>query len=118
VPSSYVVDADFCRPLILDCDYEFRATDMGFVLKWYHNNLLIYQWIAPRKPFVFSNSKYLINTSFIITDNPKYKYRAIQLKPHLNLTGNWMCSVQTYHTSDRKIKPLQIIGNFYMKNIR
>lgn len=53
VPSSYVLDENFCRPLILDCDFEFQANDVGFVLKWYHNNHLIYQWIPPRKPFSF-----------------------------------------------------------------
>jgi hypothetical protein len=41
VPSGYVIDMNFCRPLILDCDYEFKFSDVGFVLKWYHNNHLI-----------------------------------------------------------------------------
>lgn len=53
VPSTYVLDENFCRPLILDCDYEFRSTDVGFVLKWYHNGHLIYQWIPPRRPYLF-----------------------------------------------------------------
>lgn len=126
VPSSYVVD--FCRPLILDCDYEFQAYDVGFVLKWYHNNHLIYQWIPPRTPYSFvsffhsclvknaefnfqSVFKYHINISFVITDTPKFKHRAIQLQPHYNLTGDWMCSVSSFHTRDRKIKTMKIIGN-------
>lgn len=66
VPASYVLDENFCRPLILDCDYEFRVSDVGFVLKWYHNNHLIYQWIPPRKPYMFvsasiSNQKHVEN---------------------------------------------------------
>lgn len=53
VPSSYVLVENNTKPLILDCVYEFRPNDVGFVLKWYHNNYLIYQWIPPRKPYVF-----------------------------------------------------------------
>lgn len=88
MPSSYVLNENFCRPLVLDCDYEFRANDVGFVLKWYHNNHLIYQWIPPRKPAVlFYALKYHINMSFIISNSAKYKHRAIQLQPNLNLTG-------------------------------
>ncbi|CAH1717768.1 unnamed protein product [Chironomus riparius] len=110
VPSTYVIDYNYCRPLILDCDYEFRLSDVGFVLKWYHNSHLIYQWIPPRKPYIFSSFKYHINTSFISNnDDLKYRYRGIQLKPHYNLTGDWMCSVQTYSTRDRQIKRMQVI---------
>lgn len=54
VPSSYV---DSCRPLILDCDYEFGVKDVGFVLKWYHNNISIYQWIPPRPPYIFVSAQ-------------------------------------------------------------
>ena len=53
IPTSYVLDMNVCRPLILDCDFEFHPYDVGFVLKWYHNNHLIYQWIPPRKPYSF-----------------------------------------------------------------
>lgn len=53
VPTSYVLDSHICRPLVLDCDYEFHPFDIGFVLKWYHNKNLIYQWIPPRKPYTF-----------------------------------------------------------------
>lgn len=57
-----------------------------------------------------SNFKYNMNLAFIITEDPKYRHRAIQLRPHVNLTGDWMCSVSTYHTRDRKIKSMKIIG--------
>ncbi|KAG5684039.1 hypothetical protein PVAND_013292 [Polypedilum vanderplanki] len=133
VPLTYVIDLNYCRPLILDCDYEFRVDDVGFVLKWYHNSHngfhLIYQWIPPRKPYIFSALKYHIDTSFITNnENSKFKYRGIQLMPHYNLTGEWMCSVQTYSTHDRKIARMQVIVpersfelyhhdlNFYMES--
>jgi hypothetical protein len=57
VPSTYVIDEDFKRPLILDCNYEFRVNDKGFVLKWYFNHMLVSQWIPPKKPFIFNGVK-------------------------------------------------------------
>jgi hypothetical protein len=59
VPSTYVLDEKLYRPLVLDCDYEFRVNDKGFVLKWYHNRLLISQWIPPKKPHFFNGVKFL-----------------------------------------------------------
>lgn len=65
-----------------------------------------------------NNFKYHINTTFTINNEDKYKYRAIELQPHWNLTGDFMCSVQTYHTRDRKIKRLQMIGEIIIKTIQ
>lgn len=63
-----------------------------------------------------SVQKYQINPSFIITDNPMYKHRAILLQPKQNLSGEWMCSVSTYHTRDRQIKAMKIIGKWNLKS--
>ena len=38
------------KPLIMDCQYEIKANECGFVLKWYFNRRLIYQWIPARSP--------------------------------------------------------------------
>lgn len=38
------------KPLIMDCQYEIKANECGFVLKWYFNKKLIYQWIPARNP--------------------------------------------------------------------
>lgn len=38
------------KPLIMDCQYEIKARECGFVLKWYFNKKLIYQWIPSRTP--------------------------------------------------------------------
>lgn len=54
VPSAYVMDENFKRPLILDCDYAFHVKDKGFVLKWYFNKMLVSQWIPPKKPYIFN----------------------------------------------------------------
>lgn len=38
--------------LILDCDFTVNASETGFVLKWLHNNVAIYQWIPSKQvPF-------------------------------------------------------------------
>lgn len=53
VPSTYVLDDDNTNPepLILDCIYDVDAKESGFVLKWYLNNIQIYQWIPSRPAF-------------------------------------------------------------------
>lgn len=51
VPSRYELkeDADM---LILDCDFTVNTNETGFVLKWLHNSVSIYQWIPSKKvPF-------------------------------------------------------------------
>ena len=53
VPSTYILDDDAVdpQPLILDCIYDVGPKESGFVLKWYLNNIQIYQWIPSRAPF-------------------------------------------------------------------
>lgn len=36
----------------LDCEFEVDPAETGFVLKWLHNSVAIYQWIPSKKhPF-------------------------------------------------------------------
>lgn len=43
---------DEAEALILDCDFTVNSSDTGFVLKWLHNGVAIYQWIPSKKvPF-------------------------------------------------------------------
>lgn len=53
--------------------------------------------------------KYGLNPIFIISNDDKQKYRALQLLPNQNLSGDWMCSVASYYQHDRKIQKMQII---------
>ena len=52
VPPTYYLDADNPNPepLILDCIYDTDEKEDGFVIQWFLNNIIIYQWIAPRTP--------------------------------------------------------------------
>lgn len=50
VPSYYLEDSS-SEELILNCDFEIGENEMGFVLKWHHNSVPIYQWIPQKKPY-------------------------------------------------------------------
>lgn len=52
VPSLYELKEDV-EQLKLDCDFTVDEKEPGFVLKWLHNGVQIYQWIPSNKqPFV------------------------------------------------------------------
>lgn len=52
VPSTYSLEnSSNPSPLVLDCEYELQPNETGFVLKWYLNDQLIYQWIPDRSPY-------------------------------------------------------------------
>lgn len=54
VPARYELKED-AEPLILDCDFTINSTDTGFVLKWLHNSVAIYQYIPSKGiPFILS----------------------------------------------------------------
>ncbi|XP_055613637.1 uncharacterized protein LOC129760090, partial [Uranotaenia lowii] len=113
VPQSYVISRGEDPPedLILDCEFELDQTrSKGFVLKWKHNDLQIYQWIPSKKPVAFSHFKGHIDTEYAVSDDRFQKYRALRLtNPLTNLTGKYSCSVQTYEENETKSAPLQII---------
>lgn len=97
---------------LLDCDYELNENDQrGLVIKWFLNNQLVYQWIPPRLPTALSLLKNRIKKNFTVSDDPIKKYRGLTvMKPMLNFSGEYMCSVQTFSSSDKKSSFLQIIG--------
>lgn len=51
----------------MDCDFEVDQSETGFVLKWLHNNVAIYQWIPSKKvPFAlgaFKNRVDILHTT-------------------------------------------------------
>lgn len=57
VPQSYIIQRgdEPSEDLVLDCEFEMdEAKSKGFVLKWKHNSLQIYQWIpVTSKPVAF-----------------------------------------------------------------
>ncbi|XP_029712990.1 uncharacterized protein LOC109412924 [Aedes albopictus] len=98
------------KPLIMDCQYEIKANECGFVLKWYFNKKLIYQWIPARNPVGMNQFKSELRTNYSMSDLANYKYRALVIQhPKLNHSGEYMCSVQTYESFDRKAARFQIV---------
>ncbi|XP_050091622.1 uncharacterized protein LOC126575119 [Anopheles aquasalis] len=98
------------RPLIMDCQYEIKARECGFVLKWYFNKKLIYQWIPSRTPVGMNQFKNELQTNYSMSDSINYKYRALVIRnPKLNHSGEYMCSVQTYDSFDRRVARFQIV---------
>lgn len=113
VPQSYIISQGEEPPedLIMDCEYELDDTkSKGFVLKWKHNDLQIYQWIPSKKPVAFIAFKGHIDLDYPVSDERFQKYRALKLiNPMANFTGNYSCSVQTFEENDTKGGHLQII---------
>ena len=122
VPSVVVMDYNINlseRPnlsapeFILDCDFDVDENEEGLVIKWFLNNKLVYQWIPPGLPIALSFLKNRIKKNFTVSDDPIKKYRGVAVtKPMLNFSGEYMCSVQTFQSSDKKSSFLQIIGKF------
>ncbi|EAA09905.4 AGAP010555-PA [Anopheles gambiae str. PEST] len=110
VPKTYVLDRSTYDPLIMDCQYEIKARECGFVLKWYFNKKLIYQWIPSRTPVGMNQFKNELQTNYSMSDSINYKYRALVIRnPKLNHSGEYMCSVQTYDSFDRRMARFQIV---------
>lgn len=96
---------------LLDCEYDVDENENGLVIKWLLNNKIVYQWIPPRPPIALTQFKNRIKNNFTISDDPLKKYRAVAvIRPMLNFSGEYACSVQTFQSSDRKSSHLQIIG--------
>jgi hypothetical protein len=96
---------------LLDCEYDVGEDESGLVIKWFLNNNLVYQWIPPRAPAALSLFKNRIRKNYTVSEDPNQKYRSVSvLKPVMNFSGEYTCSVQTFQSSDRKSSHLQIIG--------
>uniref|UniRef100_A0A182MM10 Ig-like domain-containing protein n=1 Tax=Anopheles culicifacies TaxID=139723 RepID=A0A182MM10_9DIPT len=112
VPSTYLLDqtSKTPDPLILDCEYEVDESEKGFVLKWLLDGQPVYQWIPSKNPFPFQSFKNRVDTSYVVSSEHLHKHRAMAIiKPLANFTGEYMCTVQTYTSIDRKSAKLKII---------
>jgi hypothetical protein len=95
----------------LDCEYDVEPGEHGLVVKWFLNNILVYQWIPPRAPVELALFKNRIKRNFTVSEDPIKKHRGVAvIKPTLNFSGEYSCSVQTFQKTDKKSSHLQIIG--------
>jgi hypothetical protein len=96
---------------LLDCDYDVSDDENGLVIKWFLNNSLVYQWIPPRAPTALGVFKNRIRKNFTVSEDPSKRYRSVEvLKPLMNFSGEYTCSVQSFQSIDKKSSHLQIIG--------
>ncbi|XP_058057562.1 uncharacterized protein LOC131208739 [Anopheles bellator] len=113
VPSSYTIARaeNQEKDLVLGCDYDIDENDSkGFVLKWKHNDLQIYQWIPSRNPVVFSSFRGHLDTEYSESEDRLHKHSALKfITPMANHTGNYTCQVSTYQRMATKTAHLQII---------
>ncbi|XP_043279821.1 uncharacterized protein [Venturia canescens] len=80
--------------VILDCDYDMgnSSTD-GLVVKWTHNDTLVYKWHAGRQPEAVETATH-IEVGYKASSDPFKMYRAMKFKnPNISLTGNYTCDV-------------------------
>ncbi|KAG4080615.1 hypothetical protein HA402_006216 [Bradysia odoriphaga] len=113
VPAEYILDnLENPEVLILDCEYDLPADENGFVLKWFFNEQLIYQWISLAQPRFYVNSmiRNHIDANYTASEHMHHKHRALAItKPILSMTGNYTCSVGTFESEDKRSRHLQII---------
>uniref|UniRef100_A0A182MQK8 Ig-like domain-containing protein n=1 Tax=Anopheles culicifacies TaxID=139723 RepID=A0A182MQK8_9DIPT len=112
---------DPAEHLVLDCEYVIEPHETGFVLKWLHNDVPIYQWIPPhRSPSSLNRMRDHVNRTFTVGNEAMHKHRALALMhPSQDFAGKYSCSVQTFQSFDIKSADLFIIVpeyGFVLKN--
>lgn len=110
VPQRYDLKHDGNDSIQLECDFSVNEKDSGFVLKWLHNNVPIYQWIPSRPPFAIGSFRDRIDLTHSQSDERLKKHSALIItKPLLTDSGNFTCNVQTFQGSDKQSAEMQII---------
>lgn len=130
VPSRYELKQN-ADPLILYCDFTVNADETGFVLKWLHNSVSIYQWIPSKKvPFALVKSTTLNRLNRLISDqnifqgnfkdrvkidystsDDRYKKHSALFisNPMPSDSGTYTCNVQTFQGKKKISNALSIL---------
>ncbi|XP_022241860.1 uncharacterized protein LOC111085817 isoform X1 [Limulus polyphemus] len=95
--------------VVLDCEYNLTEKDKSMVVKWFLNNdpEPIYQWIPELNSRHFSyRLEGRVNMKYTVSPSDDYtKYRAIKiLRPTIDLSGLYTCTVGSLSGSDSKEK--------------
>ncbi|KAJ8925392.1 hypothetical protein NQ315_009224 [Exocentrus adspersus] len=82
------VKNDSNDPIILDCNYSIRPDDTDLVVKWFLNDVVVYQWIPPQKPQSLGRLKDRVDLDYKASDDPKSVYRAMKIdNPTTDIAG-------------------------------
>lgn len=100
----------------MDCIYDVRPDESGFVLKWLLDGNPVYQWIPPKRPQAIAFFKTRADPNVEMDGDSLGRYRSLNIiRPEFNMTGEYTCSVQTFQSSDKRSAKLQIIGEGEMR---
>ncbi|CAG9813524.1 unnamed protein product [Phaedon cochleariae] len=103
------VKNDSNRPVIMDCNYSLRPDDSDLVVKWYLNDVLVYQWIPPQQPQSFGPLKDRLDLTYRATDDPKSVYRAMKIvNPTDEVAGEYKCFVSTFTDEDFSVRHMKV----------
>ena len=118
MPSTYILDVNdpYPPPIHMDCMYDLRPDESGFVLKWLLDGNPVYQWIPPKRPQAISFFKTRADPTYEVDGGASLeRYRSLNIvRPEFNMTGEFTCSVQTFQSSDKRSAKLQIIGERHL----
>lgn len=105
--------------VILDCVYTLKPEEAkalstaGLVLKWFFNNgpEPVYQWIPGQKPQELGLLKGRLDLHYEASNQAGTMYRALRIiRPTTDLSGEYKCTVSTFHTEDFMVKKMIVYG--------
>lgn len=112
VPEIELLDEN--KSVILDCDFD-AGNDTDLVVKWFHEDNLIYQWIMNHDPQEVGAFKGKLDLSYKATDDKTSMYRALKIKRlSLDLAGEYKCVVFNYMSEDSMSKKMIIISKYFI----
>lgn len=78
------------------------SSDSGIVIKWYHNQKQIYEWIPPLSPRDMGIMKGLIEYPWENINRP-HSHSILEIKNiTTNLSGEYTCTISTFQDEDSK----------------
>lgn len=112
VPEIELLDEN--KSVILDCDFD-AGNDTDLVVKWFHEDNLIYQWIMNHDPQEVGSFKGKLDLAYKATDDKISMYRALKIKHlSLDLAGEYKCVVFSYMSEDSMSKKMIIVSKYFI----
>ncbi|KAF4530689.1 hypothetical protein B566_EDAN004928 [Ephemera danica] len=103
------------RPIVLDCEYSLTPEEegSGLVVKWFFDSqpAPVYQWIFSQRPQDLGILRGRLNLDYRASNHAAMAHRALQItNPTTELSGDYKCSVSTFHDEDFMVKRMLIFA--------
>lgn len=113
VPPIISIENEEVDPIKLDCIYVVDEDPTEFIVKWWKNDQLIYQWIHGNEPTAIPPYEDIVDT-YEASSESFQQYRGIIINsPNLDSTGIYKCVVRSYVGKDFQemvlAKKLQVV---------